>query len=343
MSIFTKIFNKEAGDAPPQVPPEATIEAGDIKSEDSDTLAASENVSGESEEVSTKPDVAPAAVEVDPFLDLADFKLVHLRSLMIAFESGERSEWIGEYREAVDALKQMAKECERAELSSALEVFGEAIATETLKTGELELAYQVLLDLEPGLFDYRSDREERESVVVDSLLRRATGFHYTALKRLAEARLTTLAAFADLSVKDLSKKAALEAGVATKIKDTVERYRGANRSPLSSPRPLEDLKQLKDSFVAFRTKHRAFEQIELNWSVDASTIKNELRQARAVAFLSVRLVLARLGELEQLARLERLPFKDRVEHLGNFLRVAAAREAGKTTAEEPEKDRGAEQ
>ena len=46
------------------------------------------------------------------------------------------------------------------------------------------------------------------------------------------------------------------------------------------------------------------------------------RTARAEALLQVKVLLARLGEVDRLGKIERLPFERKIEHLEEYLREA---------------------
>ena len=54
----------------------------------------------------------------------------------------------------------------------------------------------------------------------------------------------------------------------------------------------------------------------------AAEQKKELRKARAQTLLDIQVVLARLGEVDRLAELERLPFEQKLAHLESFLEEA---------------------
>jgi hypothetical protein len=65
--------------------------------------------------------------------------------------------------------------------------------------------------------------------------------------------------------------------------------------------------------------HVQFESVASAWSDDEHARKKHLRQARAVALLQVKVLLARLGEVDRLAQLERLPFERKIEQLEGYL------------------------
>ena len=50
--------------------------------------------------------------------------------------------------------------------------------------------------------------------------------------------------------------------------------------------------------------------------------KKELRKAREQTLLDIQVALARLGEVDRLTQLERLPFEKKLAHLESFLEEA---------------------
>ena len=71
-----------------------------------------------------------------------------------------------------------------------------------------------------------------------------------------------------------------------------------------------------------RREHDGYEKACEAWSGDAPEQKREFRKARAQTMLDVQVLLARLGEVDRLAELERLPFERKVARLEAFLEEA---------------------
>ena len=72
-----------------------------------------------------------------------------------------------------------------------------------------------------------------------------------------------------------------------------------------------------------RELHVQFELAASDWSDDAHARKKQLRQARADSLLQVKVLLARLGEVDRLGQLERVPFERKIEQIEGYLREAA--------------------
>jgi hypothetical protein len=71
-----------------------------------------------------------------------------------------------------------------------------------------------------------------------------------------------------------------------------------------------------------RREHDDYERASASWTREAGDQKKELRKAREQTLLDIQVELARLGEVERLAKMERLPFEMKLSHLESFLEEA---------------------
>jgi ElaB/YqjD/DUF883 family membrane-anchored ribosome-binding protein len=98
----------------------------------------------------------------------------------------------------------------------------------------------------------------------------------------------------------------------------VQRYR-QEIATLSDATRSAERNHLSKLATELRELHQQFESVSSAWSEDDHARKKHLRQARAVALLQVKVLLARLGEVDRLAQLERLPFERKIEQLEGYL------------------------
>jgi hypothetical protein len=68
-----------------------------------------------------------------------------------------------------------------------------------------------------------------------------------------------------------------------------------------------------------RKEHEEYESASQSWSPEAEEKKRELRKARAETLVEIGAALARLGEVERLQEIERLPFEQKLARLEAFL------------------------
>jgi hypothetical protein len=69
-------------------------------------------------------------------------------------------------------------------------------------------------------------------------------------------------------------------------------------------------------------EHRSVERAAAGWSAQSQTDKRRWRRQREQSWLRIKISLARLGEVDRIERLERLPFARKLETLESFLREA---------------------
>jgi hypothetical protein len=70
------------------------------------------------------------------------------------------------------------------------------------------------------------------------------------------------------------------------------------------------------------TSHNAYEKAAAGWTHDAQASKRRHRRDREGAFLQIKVVLARGGEVDLVQRIEPLPFARKIDELDRYLREA---------------------
>jgi hypothetical protein len=81
-------------------------------------------------------------------------------------------------------------------------------------------------------------------------------------------------------------------------------------------RGREEIAQLT---ARLRSEHKEYESASQSWSPEAEEKKRELRKARAETLVEIETALSRLGEVERLQEIERLPFEQKLARLEAFL------------------------
>ncbi len=199
---------------------------------------------------------------------------------------------------------------------------------------DLLRSYQPLADALPSAFALEEDTARRDAVILDALLRQIPLVNGVILAKLEARDVRTVGALASLDTPDtLAALAGIPLPLAARILEKAQSYlrdRKAGATPvLSSDSAVEatadsssrafDRERLMALAARLRFQHEGYEEAAKGWSDEANTLKRKLRQGRADAFLQVKVVLARMGELDRLAELERLPFERRVDELEEFL------------------------
>jgi hypothetical protein len=94
---------------------------------------------------------------------------------------------------------------------------------------------------------------------------------------------------------------------------------------LSAPDPGATARELGRLIAALEQEHQSFEDAARGWSSGDRDAKKRLRRQREVSFLQIVITLARLGEIDFVLELQKLPFARRIEELSRLgSRIAAA-------------------
>ena len=146
---------------------------------------------------------------------------------MLELSHGDTTrQWAELCAPAVGSLKRAAATIRHRGLVMALDAFERSLraalrANQPTVTGEyrrsLMMGYDGLKQALPGAFDIRSDRDRREPIIIDSLLRQVPGVHALAITRLYAAGVTNLAAFYKARPADLVSTAGIDESVAKAI------------------------------------------------------------------------------------------------------------------------------
>jgi hypothetical protein len=266
------------------------------------------------------------------FAQLAANHVRQVRDFMIDLRSGEATaDWIAICDPALRSLRRAAEKLEFAPLCEALDRLSEALATAHASnaptiTGDarapLLARYEDLVALMPQAFALDLDRSQREGIILQSLLMQVADVKKITIDRLYAAGLTTLESMFLATTSDLVATAGVSEEMAKQI---VERFR-AYRTQINSTAPdatrAVERERLARLATQLRVEHDGYERACESVSADAADRKRELRKARAQTLLDVQLLLARLGEVERLAEIERLPFEKKVTRLEAFLEEA---------------------
>jgi hypothetical protein len=271
------------------------------------------------------------------FTALAANHMRQVRDFMIGVKWGEAPrDWIGLCGPAVKSLQHASKEMELVDLHAALEIYSEALRVATDATGAtiagesrdgLLNAYTKLAELMPDAFGLDGERGKREAIIVHALLQMVPEMRKNTIDKLYAAGLSSLDTLFVAKADEISATTGINESLASTIVERIKRYREESVALADATRAAER-QRLGEVAAEMRELHAQFELAASDWSDDAHARKKHLRQARAESLLQVKVLLARLGEVERLGELERLPFERKIEQIEGYLREAAeARQA----------------
>jgi hypothetical protein len=266
------------------------------------------------------------------FAQLAANHVRQVRDFMIDLRSGEATaDWIAICDPALRSLRRAAEKLDFVPLCEGLDRLSQALAaahtsdSRTISGDAREpllVRYEELVKLMPQAFALDLDRSQRESIILQSLLMQVEGVRKVTIDRIYAAGLTTLEAMRLATTADLAATAGLPEETAVKIIERFRAYREQVNSTAADATRAGERKKLAELAAKLRGEQDAFERASESWSPSASEEKRELRKMRAQTLLDIQVLLARLGEVERLAEIERLPFEKKVTRLEEFLEEA---------------------
>ncbi len=275
------------------------------------------------------------------FAELASNHVRPVRDFMIDLRWCDATvDWLPICEPALRSLRRAADKLELPALCSALDGFSAALAaaqsSEARTIGgdlraSLLASYEELAQQMPQAFALDLDRTQREGVILQSLLLQVADVKKITLDKMYAAGLSTLDAMMLATPADIAATTGIAEAVAERI---VARFRAYHEQVRAT---APDVDRLRERIAALtsrlRREHDAYERAGESWSRDAAEKKKEHRRARAQALLDIQVELARMGEVERLARLDRLPFEGKLAQLDVFLQEANRQVVGRALTE----------
>jgi len=275
------------------------------------------------------------------FAELAANHVRPVRDFMIDLRWCDATvDWLPICEPALRSLRRAADKLELPALCGALDRFSAALTAAQsseartiggdLRASLLE-SYEELTRQMPQAFALDLDRTQREGVILQALLLQVTDVKKVTLDKMYAAGLSTLDAMMLATPADIAATTGIAEVLAERI---VARFR-AYHEQVKATAP--DANRVRERIAALthrlRSEHDAYERAGQSWSRDAAERKKEHRRARAQTLLDIQVELARMGEVERLARLDRLPFDGKLTQLEVFLQDAKRQVLGRPLTE----------
>ena len=263
------------------------------------------------------------------FTQIAAGHMRPVRDFMIELGLGEPPrEWIDLVTPAVSSLGKSAEGMGLGELRAATGVFldalrGVAESREPKITAEqrkdLMEAFELLAGELPGAFDLTEERDRREPIIVQSLLRQIPDVRKVALDKLYAAGLTSLEMYYAAQPYDVSQAAGLSEELAARIVKRFVQYRRETSVGTPDLAHTHEHKKLAVLVARLSQQNDAFESASKAWSKNAVRDKKRLRKERNDTVLELNVLLARLGEVDLVSRMEKLAFQAKIDALRAYM------------------------
>lgn len=281
------------------------------------------------------------------FEDMAADYMARVRDFMIEVKWGEATpSWAGRCEPVVRSLRRFADKVGYAELSLRLKNYGAQLAAARRAGGAmiagdpakaLTAAFDALAELTPAVFELDKERDRREPIIVESLLRQVP-VRRVALDKLHAAGLHKLKAFFSAKASDMASLADVSVDTAQQIVACFAEYRERSDASLSAADVNAEHRRLKSLVADLRREQQAYERAARQWSAEALANKRHYRQTREQALLRIHVSLARLGQLDELRAIERQSYPSKLDSLQQYLARSAAAGLGRKTTSTGEGD-----
>jgi hypothetical protein len=263
------------------------------------------------------------------FAQLASNHVRQVRDFMIDVRFSEATvAWVGICEPALRSLRRAADKLGLEELCGALDRFcdeltasrdGGGATVQGERKQALITAYDVLTTLMPQAFALDLDGEQREAMILQSLLLQVPGVNKVTIDKLYAAGLTTLKSLFLASPGDVAAAAGISESLATLLVERFRAYRDKLRDSIPDATRAAEREQIARLVTVLRAEQDEFERVSEAWTREAGQRKKELREARTRTTLAIQLELARLGEVDTLREVERLPVEGKLARLESFL------------------------
>ena len=278
------------------------------------------------------------------FDDIAAVHVAQVRNVMLELRFGNAEcSWVESSRPALRSLRTMASQMEIHELCLALDEFCTAVDqaltdSQTLIEGPSKEAllerYHRLIELIPNAFELDGERDRREPIIVESLLRQVDGVEKITIDKLFANGLGRLDALLKANAEDIVAVSGIRREVAAAIADRMRLFRADAPAAFAAPDAAAEHRALRDLAATLRMQNDEYERAASGWSDDAREKKKHFRKEREATYLQIKVRLARLGQREVIARLEKMPFNERIRDIDAHLAAVSRSRPG-------EPDRGA--
>jgi DNA repair protein RadA len=186
--------------------------------------------------------------------------------------------------------------------------------------------YEDLVKVMPQTFVIGEEEQQREGIIINSLLKQIPDVGLITIEKLYRAGLTTLDTLY-LAKKD---ELAIATGISTELSEVIcLKFRAYRLGLASNNRAVGELGQrsrLAKMVSELRLQHEAFVHASANeWSNPSlSSAKREFRQQRQSCVLWINVLLAEVGEVDLINELQKMSFERRIQRLEGYISSPSA-------------------
>jgi hypothetical protein len=215
------------------------------------------------------------------------------------------------------ALDGLATLLSRARADKAKAIDGSAREAILQASSELEKKLPQAFALE------EDDSDERDGIIVLSLLRQIPDVGTVTLDKIFGAGLASVELLACANTDDLARTTGISAELSKRVCISVQEYRKESGAIQALDSPVAWLDRIKPALDELELHHEAFLSCSADDDPgsDAAESRRTHRRKRQTASLRMTVLLAEMGEMQLVNEFQKLPFGRRIEQLRKFVKT----------------------
>jgi hypothetical protein len=203
----------------------------------------------------------------------------------------------------------------------ALAQSGEGRALQGESRDLLLSCYEELVREMPVAFTVSESEQQREGIIINSLLKQVPDLGRVTVEKLYKAGLTSLDMLFIAKKEEMAVASGIPLWLAERISNKFQEYRQSLEGPARNVDQSGFRSRLVEMIKDLKKLHEGFEYASANeWSDASLTLqKRKFRQERQDRALQINVLLAEMGETELVNELQKLSFERRIEKLEEFI------------------------
>ncbi len=185
----------------------------------------------------------------------------------------------------------------------------------------LMLCYDELVEVMPQAFTIGEEEQQREGIIINSLLKQIHDVGKVTLDKMYAAGLTTLNTLFLARKEELAVATGIPMRISELICEKFQDYKTQLQSGIVQPGQAGKRLRLTEQVNTLKQQSDGYEAAARNEWGDPNALaeKRRLRQERLETCHKINVVLAEMGEVELVKELQKLSFERRIDSLKAFL------------------------
>jgi hypothetical protein len=266
------------------------------------------------------------AIVEDLFADIAANYARPVKNFIFELRRGTATkDWVDICRPAMQGITRAAEGMGLRAAAQHMVDFEAALSLasqseERILSGELRdlllWCYEDLIKVMPQAFTVGEEEQQREGIIIHSLLMQIPDVGRVTVEKLYRAGLTSLDTLFLARKEDLAVATGITVVLSERICEKFQAY----RTGLQSNRDVADAGQrarLAEMVAELQRQHEGYVEASDNPALAAE--KRDYRNQRQACVLWINVLLAEVGELELINELQKLSFDKRIQRLEEYL------------------------